>query len=84
MPIREQEKRRAYFKDYMARRRAQGQTKPQGSVDGDGVKPATPPLLNRDLPFREIPRPFPYSALVEQDGKMFDRATGFYVGDVKQ
>lgn len=83
MPIKDTQQRRDYFRNYMAKRRTQGCVKTQGLIDGDGVKPVVPPQLNRSLPLREIPRPFPYSSLVEQDGKLFDPVTGSYVEDTE-
>jgi len=72
MPFKDQARRNEYFRAYMRRRRA----KPEA----DQAEPETlnPGLLvlDRDRPFTEHPRPFPLSCLAEQDGRLFDLATG--------
>lgn len=72
MPFKDQDRRKKYFRDYMRRRR--------GKPEADQAEPeALNPgllVLDRDRPFIEHPRLFPLSALAEQDGRLFDLATG--------
>jgi hypothetical protein len=73
MPFKDQDRRNEYFRAYMRRRRAQ----PAG--DQEETNPLNP-ALDRNRPYTEHPRPFPLTCLAEQDGRLFDLATGAQEG----
>lgn len=70
MPFKDHKRRNEYFRHYMQRRRAQ----PAGTHEA--VSLLNPPSLDRTRPFKEHPRPYPLSCLAEQDGRLYDLATG--------
>jgi len=72
MPFKDQDRRNEYFRDYMRRRRAQPEA---DQAEPEALNPGLL-VLDRDRPFTAHPRPFPYSCLAEQDGRLFDVATG--------
>ena len=72
MPFKDQDRRNEYFRDYMRRRRAKREA---DQAEPETLNPAFP-ALDRTRPFTEIPQPFPLSALAEQDGRLYDLATG--------
>jgi|GEM_PF-963281 len=76
MPFKDIKRRNEYFRDYMRRRRAQ----PAGDQEEAGLLNPALPALDRNRPYTEHPRPFPLTCLAEQDGRLFDLATGAQEG----
>jgi hypothetical protein len=72
MPFKDHKRRNEYFRHYMQRRRAR-------LAEVSELNPG----LNTTQPFMEIPRPFPLSALAEQNGKLYDLATGRLYDDTR-
>lgn len=79
MPFKDHDRRNEYFRDYMRRRRAQ----PAGDQEEASLlNPEHLPVLDRNRPFTEHPRPYPLSCLAKQDGMLFDTATGLLQDEI--
>jgi hypothetical protein len=68
MPFKDHDRRNEYFRNYMRTRRKQ----PKAGQEEPGL---LNPVLDRNRSYSENARPFPYSALAEQDGGLYDLAT---------
>lgn len=69
MPFKDHSRRNEYFRADMRTRRAQ----PEADQE---EKRLLNPVLDRTRPYTTRPRPFPFSGLAEQDGRLYDLAIG--------
>ena len=85
MPFKEPEKKRAYQREYMRKRRTGG--RPSANLGLEPVRPhqeqAEPSqFINRSKPYNVEGR-YPYPAYLVQDGFWYDPRTGNLVGEVR-
>jgi hypothetical protein len=83
MPYKDQDKNRAYHREYMRRKRADVKPSPQEPVKPHQEQAEPPQFIDRSRPYNNESR-YPYPAYLVQDGFWFDPDTGKVVGEVKR
>ena len=82
MPYKNPETKRAYFREYMQRRRAVVKPGNEAELIPPQEGPGAPRRLDRTRPFT-VERRYPWPAYLIQDDLWFDPNTGELVGKVR-
>jgi hypothetical protein len=82
MPYKDPDKKRAYHREYMRRRRAAVNPGKEVMLNPPQEGPGAPRRLDRTRPFT-VERRYPWPAYLIQDDLWFDPNTGELVGKVR-
>ena len=82
MPYKDPDKKRAYSREYMQRRRAVVKPGNEAELIHDQEAPGSPRRIDRARPYTVEGR-YPWPAYLVQDGYWFDPKTGELVGKVR-